>query len=73
LSKPIKVEDQVYKDLDRLRSKGDTFGNVIRVLLDSRLSMLNLMMTLEGALKFQDWKRDKLNEALGFREEDHVG
>jgi len=73
LSKGIKVDNQVYDDLDKLRGKGDTFSQVIEVLLESRLSTLNLMLSLEGALKFQDWKRDKLNEALGFREEDHVG
>ena len=63
MSKAIKVEDQVYNDLDQIRSKGETFSNVIVELLSARLRILELINVLEGQLKFREWQREQL-EAL---------
>jgi len=62
LSKVIKVDDQVYEDLDQLRSKGETFGDIIAMLISARLRVLELWSILEGQLKYSDWREQKLKE-----------
>ncbi|GAI55328.1 unnamed protein product, partial [marine sediment metagenome] len=39
MSKAIKVEDQVYLELDMIREKGETFSQIIERLLEARLKM----------------------------------
>ena len=60
MSKVIKVDDQVYEDLDKLRVKGETFGEIIAMLLNARLRVLELWSILEGQLKFHEYKEQKL-------------
>lgn len=62
MSKAIKVDDQVYQELDQLRVKGETFSQVIAVLLQTRLSILEVMNVLEGTLKFRRWQEERLEE-----------
>lgn len=62
MSKVIKVDDQVYEDLDKLRAKGETFGQIIDMLLNARTRVLELWSVLEGQLKFHDWKEARLRE-----------
>ena len=60
MSKAIKVDDQVYKDLDQLRSKGETFGQVIEGLIKTRTDIFGVINVLEGSVKYDDWKREQL-------------
>jgi len=62
MSKVIKVDDQVYNDLDKLRSKGETFGEIIAMLINARLKVLELWNVLEGALKFSEWREQRLKD-----------
>jgi len=62
LSKVIKVEDQVYNDLDKLRAKGETFSQVIEMLLSARVKVLELWSVLEGQLKYNEWREQKLQD-----------
>lgn len=68
MSKPIKVDDEIYQRLDQLRAKGETFGQVIEVLLDARLSVLQLINVLEGQLKYRQWQEDRLKQLSGNEE-----
>ncbi len=60
MSKVIKVDDQVYANLDQLRSKGETFGDIIAMLISARLRVLELWSILEGQLKYADYREEKL-------------
>lgn len=68
MSKVIKVETQVYDELDKLRVGRQTFSDVIEDLLKSRLKILEAMNMLEGQLKFREWQRQKLEELATARE-----
>jgi len=59
MSKTIKVEDGVYRDLDQLRLGRQTFGDVLKDLLAARLMMLKTLPVLEGALRFREWQREQ--------------
>lgn len=59
MSKVIKVEDQVYKDLDRLRVGRQTFSDVIKEMLSDRLKIFELMSIFEGKLKYQEFLQSK--------------
>lgn len=40
MSKSIKIEDDVYRDLDIMKGKGDTFSQVVaRLITSARLTM----------------------------------
>jgi len=60
VSKVVKVEDQVYQELDELRQKGDTFSQVIEDMLKARLKIFELLGIIEGQLKFRGWQRREL-------------
>lgn len=62
MSRPIKVEDQVYDLLDELRRKGETFSQVIEGLLGAREKVLELFASIEGDLRYTDWKDRQLRE-----------
>ena len=62
MSKPIKVEDQVYNDLDKLRAKGETFSEVIAMLINARVRVLELWSILEGQLKYHEWRDQQLKD-----------
>jgi len=62
MSKVIKVDDQVYQDLDKLRVKGETFGEIIGMLLNGRVQILELLSVLEGSLKYHEYREQKLKE-----------
>ncbi|GAG85261.1 unnamed protein product [marine sediment metagenome] len=64
MSRAIKVEDQVYNELDRLRGKGKTFSQVIEDILGARLKIFELLNVVEGQLKYQDWKQRQIHEVL---------
>jgi len=62
MSKPVKVEDGVYNQLDQLRRKGETFSQVVESLLDARKKTLEAIYILEGALKYHEWREEKLRQ-----------
>jgi len=64
MNRAIKVEDQVYLELDMIRSKGETFSQVVERLLEARLKMFETLNMIEGVLKYQEWKQKKLLEIL---------
>ena len=43
MSRAIKVEDQVYSELDMIRSKGETFSQVVGRLLEARVKMFEIL------------------------------
>jgi len=57
MSKAIKVEDQVYQELDLLRAKRATFSDVVEGLLKLRVRVMELMNVLEGELRYEDYQR----------------
>jgi len=62
LSKAIKVEDQVYQGLDKIRGKGETFSQVVETLLNGRKTVLNFLEILEGTYNFREWQRQELEK-----------
>ena len=57
MSKVIKVEDKIYKELDSLRVGRQTFSDVVKDLLKGREMILKAMDMLEGVVHFQEWQR----------------
>ncbi|MBA7580034.1 hypothetical protein ES708_21920 [subsurface metagenome] len=64
MSRAIKVEDQVYTELDNIRTKGQTFSQVIEGLLACRLKLFETLNMIEGQLRYQEWKQKELMKAL---------
>lgn len=62
MSKPIKVSDEVYQELDKLRVGRQTFSDVVDDLLKGRLKILEAMNMLEGCLRFREWQRERLEK-----------
>lgn len=62
MSKAIKVEDQVYEELDQLRGKSETFSQVIQELLSNRSTMFEILVNIGRAVKFDEWKARRLQE-----------
>lgn len=59
MSRPIKVEDHIYEELDRLKVGRQTFSDVIQELLKARIEMLKALNMLEGTLRFREWQREQ--------------
>lgn len=64
MSKAIKVEEQVYTELDLIREKGETFSQIIERLLEARLKMFETLNMIEGVLKYQEWKQKQLLKSI---------
>lgn len=60
MSKMLKVNDQVYNQLDQLKVGHQTFSNVIGELLTARLKVFELINVLEGQLKYREWQQQEL-------------
>ncbi len=60
MSRAIKVEDQVYTELDMIRSKGETFSQVVERLLKARLQMFEILNMVEGTLRYQEYKQQQM-------------
>ena len=60
MSKAIKVEDQVYQELDKIRGKGETFSQVVETLLNGRQAALVFLDVLESTYNFREWQRQEL-------------
>ena len=66
--KHIKVDDQVYNELDQLRASRQTFSEVVAALLKGRIKVLETMDALESPLKYREWQAQRLREAQAVRE-----
>jgi len=64
MSRAIKVEDQVYEDLDQLRGKGETFSQVIEGFLQARTLILEQVPDLQLWLKYREWQEQALRNIL---------
>jgi len=64
LSRAIKVEDQVYDELDMIRDRGETFSQVVGRLLEARLKMFEVLSMIEGVLRYEKWKQEQLLKAI---------
>jgi len=62
MSKTIRVEESVYEELDLLRSKRETFCDVIGELLVTRGKTLEFLGILEGQIKFREWQHEQLEK-----------
>lgn len=58
MSRAIKVEDQVYQELDLIRDKGETFSQIIERLLEARLKMFEVLNMIEGVLRYEKFKQE---------------
>ena len=68
MSRAIKVEDQVYQELDMIRDKGETFSQIIERLLKARLEMFKFLTMVEEVLRYEKWKQEQLLEAIRQRQ-----
>lgn len=62
MSKTIKLEDQVYNQLDDLRGKGDTFSDVVQQLLRTREEIFDMIETLERNTDYVGYKQRQLQD-----------
>lgn len=60
MSKMLKVNDQVYQELDDLKVGHQTFSDVIKELLAARLKTFEFINMLEGQLKYREWQQQEL-------------
>jgi len=64
VSKLIRVEGETYDRLEAMKRRGETFDHVIRDMLDSRLSVFQLVDVLEGKARYADWKAEQIRKGL---------
>jgi len=62
MSKMLKVNDQVYNQLEALKVGHQTFSDVISELLNARLRIFELINIIEGQLKYREWQQQQLAE-----------
>lgn len=56
MSKSIKLNEEVYADLDEVRGKGETFSQAVDRLLDLRRMLLSVDPILRGQRAYQEFK-----------------
>jgi len=54
----IKLDDQTYLDLDRVRVKGETFSQVVERMLKIRYQIAMLTGIVEGSQAFWEWQNN---------------
>ena len=62
MSKTIRVEDNVYAELERLRDWKETFSQVIGKLTMTRAELYKFLDVIEGQIKFREWQREQLEQ-----------
>jgi len=55
----IRVDDELYHELEQMKIRGETFTSVIRDLLKTREIVFELITELEKGTKYQDWKHQQ--------------
>ena len=63
MSKAIKVDDNIYEELDKMKLGRQTYSDVIADLLMARMSIIQLLNALEGSLRYREWQREQLEKA----------
>ncbi|MBA7563510.1 hypothetical protein ES708_05169 [subsurface metagenome] len=66
MSKLVRVDGEVYDELETIRDKRETFSQVIARLVDIRRMVLGIEPILRGHIAFEEFKkqRDQEKEAL---------
>ncbi len=59
MGRAIKVDDQVYNELEKMKQGRQTFSDIIEALLATRLKALELFSVLEGQIKFRKWQNEQ--------------
>jgi len=60
----LKIENEVYSQLENLKVGRQTFSEVIEGILKAREKMLEALNVLEGALQFREWQRQRFLERV---------
>jgi len=55
----IKLDDQVYLDLERIREKRETFSEAVERLLRVRYELALIASLVEGSKNYRDWKKEQ--------------
>lgn len=58
MNKSIKVQEQVYHQLEDLRGKRETFSEVVERLLKARPRIIEAYDLIAGAASYRPWKRE---------------
>ena len=62
MSKTIRVEENAYLELDKLRDWKQTYSEVIEDLLATRAEICRFLDVVEGQIRFREWQREKLEQ-----------
>jgi len=62
MSKTVRVEPEVYDELERIREKRETFSQVISRLVDIRRMVLGIEPILRGQKAFNEFKAQRDQE-----------
>ena len=60
MSKTIRLDDNTYAKLERLRGKRETFSEATNRLLEIHAIMGSLTDTIEGGISFREGQKDRL-------------
>lgn len=55
----IKLEDQVYQDLERIRDKRETFSQAVERLLQVRQNIAMMVGLVEGSKNYREWEAEQ--------------
>jgi len=69
-TKTVKLEQEVYDELEKFRDKRETFSQAIGTLLGARIRIWQLVDVLEGSLRFQELKAEKLTKLAAAMEDE---
>ncbi|MCK4721781.1 MAG: hypothetical protein KAT75_00685 [Dehalococcoidia bacterium] len=72
MSRAIKVDDKVYDQLDVLKGKGETFSQVIEIILVARGMIFNMLGALETHLQYREWQQQRLQDLENKYKEEKV-
>lgn len=62
MSRTIKVDNQVYEQLEQLRRKRETFSQAVDRLLKVYETLSQAVGIMEGQVSFIDWQREQLEK-----------
>lgn len=62
MTRVIKLDTQVYSQVDKLRGKGETFSDVVEILLVLRNVVFHITSILERNTGYREWQAKRLQE-----------
>ena len=62
MSHTIKLEDQVYDQLEVFRNKRETFSEAVERLLQVPGRLREIASILEGQVRFREWQSEQLEK-----------